>query len=158
MTLNSTLLNSTLCSFLCIYLLIVSTIQNKWYGNVKYFIPENENSPFLQNHIYLLSYKWQNRLKEISHLRVAGRHLSSLKCSDSLTGSDFWHDVSSWGHVSETPGPGGDGADAGEDQRHKGEASQGGAGWPITELQSSDWPITVRSREIRPDDTWHCKC
>ena len=98
MTLNSTLLNSTLCSFLCIYLFIVlvSTIQNKWYGNVKYFIPENENSPFLQNHIYLLSYKWQNRLKEISHLRVAGRHLSSLKCSDSLSGSDFFHDVISW--------------------------------------------------------------
>ena len=38
-------------------------------------------------------------------------------------------------HVSETPEPGGDGDDAGQHQRHEGEAPQGGAGWPITERE-----------------------
>ena len=53
--------------------------------------------------------------------------------------------MSSCDHVSETPGAGGDGADDGEDQRHQGEASQGGAG---DQSQSSIAPTDQSQRDL----------
>ena len=54
--------------------------------------------------------------------------------------------MSSCDHVSETPGAGGDGAHDGEDQRHQGETSQGGAG--ADQSQSSIAPTDQSQRDL----------
>ena len=56
-------------------------------------------------------------------------------------------------HVGETPGPGRDGDDAGEDQRHQGEAPQAGAG---DQSQSSRAESDQSQRDLeRLCAQWH---